>query len=196
MEKSVKAALVKPLRVSRTDASGAPPKQNGRIAQLVEQLTLNQRVLGSNPSVSTIKFWFYSALKISRLRARLCSFVSVPLRLQSCYAHCVIQRTRGEPELEGSNNRLSYSRVVRWKKNDGAGATAQAWIDGQAPLGSMRADNCRNFDRPIVMPSSFAQDFVRGYVEIAQHGAHASGLIDTGPAPLPYSDITPTLTPA
>jgi hypothetical protein len=26
---------------------------NGRIAQLVEQLTLNQRVLGSNPSVST-----------------------------------------------------------------------------------------------------------------------------------------------
>jgi hypothetical protein len=46
------------------------------------------------------------------------------------------------------------------------------------------------------MPSSFAQDFVRGYVEIAQHGARASGLIDTGPAPLPYSDITPTLTPA
>ena len=31
--------------------SGTP--QCGRIAQLVEQLTLNQRVLGSNPSAST-----------------------------------------------------------------------------------------------------------------------------------------------
>ena len=28
----------------------------GHIAQLAEQLTLNQRVLGSNPSVSTIPF--------------------------------------------------------------------------------------------------------------------------------------------
>ncbi len=30
-----------------------PPDRHGRIAQLVEQLTLNQRVLGSNPSAST-----------------------------------------------------------------------------------------------------------------------------------------------
>ena len=29
---------------------------NGRIAQLVEQLTLNQRVLGSSPSASTINY--------------------------------------------------------------------------------------------------------------------------------------------
>ena len=29
-------------------------RRYGRIAQLVEQLTLNQRVLGSNPSASTI----------------------------------------------------------------------------------------------------------------------------------------------
>ena len=29
---------------------------NGRIAQLVEQLTLNQRVLGSNPSASTNRY--------------------------------------------------------------------------------------------------------------------------------------------
>ena len=29
---------------------------SGRIAQLVEQLTLNQRVLGSSPSASTISF--------------------------------------------------------------------------------------------------------------------------------------------
>ena len=28
----------------------------GRLAQLVEQLTLNQRVVGSNPSASTIYF--------------------------------------------------------------------------------------------------------------------------------------------
>lgn len=32
----------------------AKPTRHGRIAQLVEQLTLNQRVLGSNPSASTI----------------------------------------------------------------------------------------------------------------------------------------------
>ena len=31
-----------------------PPNGSGRIAQLVEQLTLNQRVLGSSPSASTI----------------------------------------------------------------------------------------------------------------------------------------------
>ena len=31
-----------------------PPHGSGRIAQLVEQLTLNQRVLGSSPSASTI----------------------------------------------------------------------------------------------------------------------------------------------
>src|SRR5207248_6998974 len=30
-----------------------PPEGSGRIAQLVEQLTLNQRVLGSSPSAST-----------------------------------------------------------------------------------------------------------------------------------------------
>ena len=32
---------------------------DGRIAQLVEQLTLNQRVLGSSPSASTIVIAFY-----------------------------------------------------------------------------------------------------------------------------------------
>ena len=32
------------------------PELWGRIAQLVEQLTLNQRVLGSSPSASTIPF--------------------------------------------------------------------------------------------------------------------------------------------
>ena len=34
----------------------ASPKW-GRLAQLVEQLTLNQRVVGSNPSASTIFQW-------------------------------------------------------------------------------------------------------------------------------------------
>jgi hypothetical protein len=38
-----------PLRL----AENPQQSRNGRIAQLVEQLTLNQRVLGSNPSVST-----------------------------------------------------------------------------------------------------------------------------------------------
>ena len=33
-----------------------PLGRNGRIAQLAEQLTLNQRVLGSSPSASTIFF--------------------------------------------------------------------------------------------------------------------------------------------
>ena len=33
--------------------AGASPHGSGRIAQLVEQLTLNQRVLGSSPSAST-----------------------------------------------------------------------------------------------------------------------------------------------
>ena len=33
-----------------------PLGRNGRIAQLAEQLTLNQRVLGSSPSASTIVF--------------------------------------------------------------------------------------------------------------------------------------------
>jgi hypothetical protein len=33
-----------------------PPHGSGRIAQLVEQLTLNQRVLGSSPSASTTFF--------------------------------------------------------------------------------------------------------------------------------------------
>src|SRR6476620_8017025 len=37
-----------------------PPHGSGRIAQLVEQLTLNQRVLGSSPSASTI---FYRQIK-------------------------------------------------------------------------------------------------------------------------------------
>ncbi len=34
----------------------APKTGSGRIAQLVEQLTLNQRVLGSSPSASTTSF--------------------------------------------------------------------------------------------------------------------------------------------
>lgn len=39
---------------TRTPPSGATP--DGRIAQLVEQLTLNQRVLGSSPSAPTTSF--------------------------------------------------------------------------------------------------------------------------------------------
>ena len=39
---------------SKRLAQASPKIRNGRIAQLVEQLTLNQRVLGSNPSASTI----------------------------------------------------------------------------------------------------------------------------------------------
>ena len=41
----------------------------GRIAQLVEQLTLNQRVLGSSPSASTT-FFGYSGLLEARQPAR------------------------------------------------------------------------------------------------------------------------------
>jgi hypothetical protein len=37
-----------------TPGRHSKPPRNGRIAQLVEQLTLNQRVLGSSPSASTI----------------------------------------------------------------------------------------------------------------------------------------------
>ena len=40
---------------SKRLAQASPKVRNGRIAQLVEQLTLNQRVLGSNPSASTIQ---------------------------------------------------------------------------------------------------------------------------------------------
>ena len=38
---------------SASEAPEHPPHGSGRIAQLVEQLTLNQRVLGSSPSAST-----------------------------------------------------------------------------------------------------------------------------------------------
>ena len=49
------------LRLANQPLKGAPPVRaptlfdgmDGRIAQLVEQLTLNQRVLGSSPSAST-----------------------------------------------------------------------------------------------------------------------------------------------
>ena len=43
----------RPRRGARSVA-GASASRHGRIAQLVEQLTLNQRVLGSSPSASTI----------------------------------------------------------------------------------------------------------------------------------------------
>ena len=43
--------------------SGTP--QCGRIAQLVEQLTLNQRVLGSSPSASTIFSMTYQVMSAS-----------------------------------------------------------------------------------------------------------------------------------
>ena len=39
---------------------------DGRIAQLVEQLTLNQRVLGSSPSASTTSSKFINNLKVIR----------------------------------------------------------------------------------------------------------------------------------
>ena len=42
-------------RLPKRRTSGRPAiARDGRIAQLVEQLTLNQRVLGSSPSASTI----------------------------------------------------------------------------------------------------------------------------------------------
>jgi hypothetical protein len=40
----------------------AAPKW-GRLAQLVEQLTLNQRVVGSNPSASTIQVIYFFVFK-------------------------------------------------------------------------------------------------------------------------------------
>jgi hypothetical protein len=39
----------------------------GRLAQLVEQLTLNQRVVGSNPSASTISFKYLEARQVDSL---------------------------------------------------------------------------------------------------------------------------------
>src|SRR3954470_12845680 len=55
------------------------PDRHGRIAQLVEQLTLNQRVLGSSPSASTI-FRFF-ALRSSALLGAWRSLLARMLRL-------------------------------------------------------------------------------------------------------------------
>ena len=48
----------------------APQTGSGRIAQLVEQLTLNQRVLGSSPSASTKISLYISNLGKSKILAR------------------------------------------------------------------------------------------------------------------------------
>ena len=57
-------ALASPELICYTNASfGAIP--DGRIAQLVEQLTLNQRVLGSSPSAPTIKIKTYGGFTVS-----------------------------------------------------------------------------------------------------------------------------------
>ena len=45
-------------------------RHDGRIAQLVEQLTLNQRVLGSNPSVSTIFFNDLASFTVLEIQIR------------------------------------------------------------------------------------------------------------------------------
>ena len=43
-----------PLLEDRSPCGTPRDRQSGRIAQLVEQLTLNQRVVGSNPTAPTI----------------------------------------------------------------------------------------------------------------------------------------------
>jgi hypothetical protein len=47
------------------ELAGAAPQfyLDGRLAQLVEQLTLNQRVVGSNPSASTIQVIYFLVFK-------------------------------------------------------------------------------------------------------------------------------------
>jgi hypothetical protein len=67
-----------PLR-ARLEPPELSPDGSGRIAQLVEQLTLNQRVLGSSPSASTIFFSKYSGLSVSQRSRR------IPRRLVLAY---------------------------------------------------------------------------------------------------------------
>ena len=47
------AGHCQPPLLSHARSAGSPPLQSGRIAQLVEQLTLNQRVPGSSPGAPT-----------------------------------------------------------------------------------------------------------------------------------------------
>ena len=79
-----------------------PPHGSGRIAQLVEQLTLNQRVLGSSPSASTI-FSVSLAIGLSK-RLRQADFAANPLflvererRIIACDRHA--QRWRKAPQV-------------------------------------------------------------------------------------------------
>src|SRR6478736_1411978 len=58
-----------PARRSSAARLPAHPRKRGRIAQLVEQLTLNQRVLGSSPSASTIFFSETYARCLASVRA-------------------------------------------------------------------------------------------------------------------------------
>ena len=60
-----------PFRISQPlRANARPPHAAGRIAQLVEQLTLNQRVAGSSPAAPTKEIKELS--KISFLTIKLC----------------------------------------------------------------------------------------------------------------------------
>ncbi len=56
--------LTAPLTAGQRLSKAPQIRQSGRIAQLVEQLTLNQRVLGSSPSASTTFFCRFPVMLI------------------------------------------------------------------------------------------------------------------------------------
>src|SRR6266851_733811 len=71
-----------------------PPRAVGRIAQLVEQLTLNQRVTGSSPVAPTI-----NEIKYLVLNCRLRNRVSVSRRATSVQTPEAVSSARGGARL-------------------------------------------------------------------------------------------------
>ena len=67
----------------------------GRLAQLVEQLTLNQRVVGSNPSASTIFQWCRDIPVCGAV-------VKVTLRrVSDGFLHCLVPNRKADSPLLG-----------------------------------------------------------------------------------------------
>ena len=116
-------------------AIGAPPRReapcpvrrkSGRIAQLVEQLTLNQRVLGSSPSASTNPFsiwWFLERAGPTPRAERICNLLDrfLPAECTNFFEAAGYRRSsrkcsRGYSDCSNSTYRRDYFTSSRSMK--------------------------------------------------------------------------------
>ena len=96
--------------LSHARSAEFPLRQSGRIAQLVEQLTLNQRVQGSSPGAPTNHFNNLDQIELEQARTFYTGILQFCSRFE--LHHRNLRKLHVAPEIVRIENRLDIAKAV------------------------------------------------------------------------------------